>query len=113
MAEVYTVTVDSETPVEITGGRVGHFVVRGSIPGGSLWFGGPSMSTPDYQEEPEEPNSGYWQVPIENGFSKTSDDLHLYVTSPDEIFVVGNTRIKYDPAPWAPQYATLTIFHNR
>lgn len=109
MAEVYTVHVDSTTPVEITGGRVGHFRIIGAS---AAFFGGASMTGPEYPD-PMPPGAGAGEVT--NGLSFPASALfNMYVTSPDEIYAVYNIRQQYeDPGPYVDHEFDLTIFHNR
>lgn len=86
MAEVYTVTVNKTTPVEVTGGRVGQFVfVRESF-----FFGGITVA-----------NTGA------NGITYgSSENISLYVTSPDEIYAILDVGA-------GPPTKLLTVYHNR
>lgn len=110
MAEVYTVHVDSTTPVEITGGRVGHFRIHS--PNQAYFLGGSSMSGPVYQVPPV---PGAEAGVVTNGFNDNATLIDLYVTSPDEIFAVYFLRQQYgdENSPYEDHEFDLTIFHNR
>ena len=101
MAEVYTVVVDNSTPVEITGGRVGHFTIRGGGEYGSLWIGGASLSV-SYPGGVSTVVDGIYSYPGVNS------PVSIYVTSPDEVYAV---LAAYNGG--SPVTDTLTIFHNR
>ena len=99
MAEVYTVTINNETPTEITGGRVGHFIMRMKTQSQSSLILGPSTLAVSYG--PTVITDGAFV----NG-SGAEPSAYLYVTSPDEIyaaFLSGGGSVVDD----------LTIFHNR
>lgn len=95
MAEVYTVTISNTTPVEITGGRVGHFVARVENYHGSLFVGGSDLSV------------SYSPTVVSNGLhpSPGTQAFDFYVTSPDEVFAVLVTG--------STSSDTMTVFHNR
>lgn len=80
MAESYTVATNNATGVEITGGRVGSFKLKGTD---GLYIGASDVDSGD--------------VLIGSGV------VDLYVTSPDEIYVVNAV----DPS------GSVKIFHNR
>lgn len=84
MSEYYTVAVNSSTPVEITGGRVGNFV-----------FG---CTENFYLGELDVTSSN--GVAHDGGLPKVHK---LYVTSPDEVYLI----ISGDPT------GTLKVFHCR
>mgnify|MGYP001579327612 CR=1 FL=1 len=96
MAAVYTVTISNTTPVEITGGRVGHFILQVESYHGSLYLGGPNLSV------------SYSPTVVANGLSVSegsSQWTELYVTSPDEIYaLIATDSVSSD---------TMKIFHNR
>lgn len=83
MAELYTVNIAAVTSEEITGGRVGHFLVK-SVSAGDYFIGGSGVND----------TTGI-QVP--SSFS-------LYVTSPDEVYL-------YNQAPSTA--GVVKVFHNR
>ncbi len=85
MAEVYTFTnVDDTTPVEVTGGRVGSFKLYATNQ--NLRVGDSAVTN----------STGLTLV----GGGLTYHDF--YVTSPDEIYVVGVTGV-----------TDVVVFHNR
>lgn len=83
MSSFYTLSaVDDTTPVEITGGRVGHFKVLAETQ--ALRLGDASVTN-------------ITQMPIVGAVV-----FDLYVTSPDEIYVVTQTGV-----------SDVVVFHNR
>ena len=83
MADIYTVAINQETAEEITGGRVGHFLLK-FVDGGDYFIGGSGVDD----------TTG---IQIANLYS-------LYVTSPDEVYL-------YNQAPSTTGH--VRIFHNR
>jgi hypothetical protein len=99
MAEVYEVVIDNETPVEITGGRVGQFTVASS----SFWIGGQDIAVVPTMDGEEQIG-----ITIEDGVA-VSGVFQFYVTSPDEVFALISawfTGQHYNTS-------TLKILHNR
>lgn len=83
MAEFYTVPLDDTAGAEITGGRVGHFILECTD---GYYLGGSGVSNADL----------LMPGGVVNPFS-------IYVTSPDEVFAI--TAV--DPS------GTMRVFHNR
>jgi hypothetical protein len=83
MADLYGVSIAAVSREEITGGRVGSFLVK-VLSGGDYFIGGDSVDD----------TTGI-QVP---------SSFTLYVTSPDEVYL-------YNQAPSTP--GALRVFHNR
>lgn len=96
MASVYTVSLNNTTPVEITGGRVGHFMLQVESYHSVLYLGGSNLSV------------SYSPTVVSNGLSPYeggSQLTELYVTSPDEIYaLIATQSVGSD---------TLKVFHNR
>jgi hypothetical protein len=101
MAEAYTVALDNQTPVEVTGGRVGNLNLKVGNNYGSLWLGGSDMSV-------SYPGG---VTTVVNGYPASTDSysaVRLYVTSPDEIYaVIGNYF------SGTPLSDVANILHNR
>lgn len=111
MAEVYTVTINNETPTEITGGRVGSLKVMGNP---NVRYGGSNLAV-SYAPAPS------WAGTVSNGvyFSMNQGDqwIDLYVTSPDDIYALAPDPYLGDPEIHDDVFHyhewELTIFHNR
>lgn len=101
MAEVYTVTLNNETPVELTGGRVGQFLVSGGF-----YLGGEELGV-----EPVMDGLDQTGLSIVDGFSYSSDNepFGFYVTSPDEIYGIITT---WYTGQHYNEYV-ITVFHCR
>lgn len=104
MAEVYVVEVDNETPVEITGGRVGNFYIPYQDGFTTMFIGDGELSISEVGDP--EP----YALECLNGVNLPSSSFpyYFYVTSPDEIYAIstnfnGGSTKTYN----------LTIFHNR
>ncbi len=83
MAEVYTLaSVDDTTPVEVTGGRVGSFKL---------------FSTNQNLRMGDDTVTSSTQLPVPG-----VQLVDLYVTSPDEVYVVAVTGV-----------TDVVVFHNR
>ncbi len=96
MADFYTVAVDNTTAVEITGGRVGHFVVTlQTVSLASLRLGPSTLAV------------SYGPTVLTDGVQVTTGAPYsFYVTSPDSVyalFVQGGGLVT----------DTLDVFHNR
>ncbi len=97
MAEVYTVVLNNQTPVEITGGRVGNFLM-GTPLHGATWLGASNLSITYPSGSPS----------ISNGAYMATTPKQLNVTSPDEIYALIE-----EYAGGVLTYFDLVIFHNR
>lgn len=85
MSDIYTVSVGASSRSEITGGRIGHFVLLPPGSGGPYYLGDSSVDDT-------------------TGIALTVEPHVFYVTSPDEVYVYnasGGTS------------GTLRLFHNR
>lgn len=96
MAEVYTVTINNTTPVEITGGRVGHFMAVVESYHSALHIGGSNLAV---SYSPDVVTNGFYV------YKGSQEFLDFYVTSPDEIYAVLKTQ--------SVSSDVMTIFHNR
>lgn len=108
MSEVYTVTVSNQDTVEITGGRVGNFIIP-SQSVGELHLGGSMMDIvlTNLGTE-EEPNN---QFVVTDGIDVQFPEnipYRLYVTSPDTIYMCTSHLNSGNPFT-----VDLKIFHNR
>lgn len=104
MAEVYTVTLSNQSPQEITGGRVGTFVIVSQPSWTQFYYGGENFEI-DYGDSTSDPALA---VHYGVNLSGSGGPVILYVTSPDEI----NAQwFNYNGG--SPTTAPLTIFHCR
>lgn len=102
MAEVYQVNVGNQAPVEFTGGRVGWFYISRQPGFSVMLMGGQAMSISYPGGNPAVTNG----VALET--LSGGDTLRLYVTSPDDIYLV---RADYNGG--VANSTSYDVFHNR
>lgn len=84
MSDTYTVPVNSLSRAEVTGGRVGHFVITPAATSGGYFTGDSAV---------DDTNGVQMPAPIS-----------LYVTSPDEVYVYNANTVSN---------GSVRVFHNR